>query len=220
MRGPMDNPKSLKNMAEREDRLKKRFESRVAKLNNFVEQVRQETGKGCQIPYFDPEDGGVEARCLFLFEAPGPNAVDTDPHKGSGFISRDNDDQTAKNFNCLNKKAGLDRQQTVLWNIVPWYISKKPGKKIPKKDIVKGTECLEQLLCLPELRHLQIIVLAGNTAKRVEGFLRVKFDSIDIVMMPHPSPQFVNRESDKNKKWILAVLKQVVRSLKNIGADS
>jgi len=155
---------------------------------------------------------------LFLFEAPGPKAVDTDSHKGSGFISRDNDDQTAENFYYLNKKAGLDRQQTVLWNIVPWYISKNPGKKIPKKEIDKGTEYLEQLLCLPELHHLQIIVLAGNAAKRVEGFLRGKFDSIDIVMMPHPSPQFVNRESDKNKKWILAVLKQVVRSLKNIGA--
>ncbi len=37
-----------------------------------------------EIPFFDPLDGDVNARCLFVAEAPGPRAV------LSGFVSRDN----------------------------------------------------------------------------------------------------------------------------------
>jgi hypothetical protein len=56
------------------------------------------------IPYFDPLDGGVGASVLFLLEAPGPRAV------ASGFISRDNPDETAKNFHEFNAAAGLARR--------------------------------------------------------------------------------------------------------------
>lgn len=206
MRGPMDKPRSLKNMKVREDRLEKRFESRVAKLNKFVEQVRQERGKGCQIPYFDPEDGGVEARCLFLLESPGRMAV------VSGFISRDNDDPTAENFFRLSAEVkDLAREKTVLWNIVPWYISKNSKGEIPQEDIVEGTKDLKRLLRLKDLRrHLQIIVLVGGTAQRVEGFLRENFHSIEVVKMPHPSPR--NRAPEKEKK-IRDALNQVARIL-------
>ena len=40
-----------------------------------------------EVPDFDPLDGGVEARALFLFEKPGRM---TAGQSGSGFISRDN----------------------------------------------------------------------------------------------------------------------------------
>jgi hypothetical protein len=57
-----------------------------------------------------------------LLEAPGGRAV------GSGFVSRNNPDETAKNFFLLNQEAGLPRSRTVTWNVVPWYVGS--GEKI------------------------------------------------------------------------------------------
>ncbi|MEK6755322.1 MAG: uracil-DNA glycosylase family protein, partial [Bacteroidota bacterium] len=145
-------------------------------------------------------------RCLFLLEAPGRMAV------VSGFISRDNDDQTAENFSAEVKD--LARKKTVLWNIVPWYIRKKPNGEIPQEDIDEGTKYLKRLLRLKDLRrHLRIIVLVGEKAQRVEDFLRenLRSSKIEVVKMPHPSPQ--NRAPEKEKK-IRDALNNVVRILK------
>lgn len=65
-----DKPRSLKCeevRAEREKLLDE--ERRVQELTKFVNEMRKEIGHGENIPYFDPLDGGVEAQCLFLFEA-------------------------------------------------------------------------------------------------------------------------------------------------------
>ena len=49
------------------------------------------------VPDFDPLDGGIETRTLFLFEKPGRMTADGFARRfGSGFISRNNDDQTAE----------------------------------------------------------------------------------------------------------------------------
>ena len=47
----------------------------VAQLTGFVEGIRRERGLGSEVPYFDPLDGGANARALFVLEAPGPKAV-------------------------------------------------------------------------------------------------------------------------------------------------
>lgn len=77
----------------------------IAPLTAFVEELRAEAGSGAQVPYFDPWDGGIEATTLFLLEAPGRMAV------FSRFVSRDNPDETAKNFFELNVEAGIDRKR-------------------------------------------------------------------------------------------------------------
>jgi hypothetical protein len=41
-----------------------------------------------------------------------------------GFISADNNDDTAANFFRLRDQGGLPRDQHVPWNVVPWY---QPG---------------------------------------------------------------------------------------------
>jgi len=61
-------------------------------LRDFVESLRNEMGPEYEIPHFDPLDGGINAQVLFLLEAPGSKAV------ASGFVSRHNPDETAKNF--------------------------------------------------------------------------------------------------------------------------
>jgi hypothetical protein len=86
--------------------------------------MRVETGLFTKIPDFDPCDGGTRAHVLCLFEAPGPRAVE------SGFVSRNNPDQTARNIFELHQQAGLARTSVVLWNIVPWYVG--TGQRIRK----------------------------------------------------------------------------------------
>jgi hypothetical protein len=76
-----------------------------------VPTIRRESG--FDVPDFDPLDGGVNAACLFVLEAPGSRAV------GSGFVSRDNPDETAKNWMLLNHAAKMDRRRVAVWNIVP-----------------------------------------------------------------------------------------------------
>lgn len=70
------------------------------------------------MPDFDPLDGGIGTRLLFLLEKPGPK---TFPPIGSGFISRNNDDQTARYAHDFMLQAGIPRQATVTWNAIPWW---------------------------------------------------------------------------------------------------
>ena len=75
-----DTPKSPRDPASREARIRRLRETHVAPLTAYVEKLRRSTGKGSHIPNFDPLDGGTRARCPFVFEAPGKKAVD------SGFV--------------------------------------------------------------------------------------------------------------------------------------
>lgn len=109
----LQGPKSLALAHERALRLAAIELEHVAPLSAYVRALRKEMGPEYSIPDFDSMDGGVKADCLFLLEAPGPKA------KVSGFVSRDNPDETAKNFYLLNQEAGIDRKRTVVWNIVP-----------------------------------------------------------------------------------------------------
>ncbi len=91
----------------------------VAPLTDFVGHLRA-LHPGAAVPYFDPTEAGTEATILGLFEAPGPKAA---PPVGSGFVSADNNDQTAQNVWVLLRDAGIDRRsEYVAWNVVPWYV--------------------------------------------------------------------------------------------------
>src|SRR5215208_2945203 len=93
---------------------------RVERLTRHVRRLRDEMRYGCDIPYFDPMDGGVEADVLFLFESPGEGAL------ASGFVSRDNRDSSAAKLTALNKDARLKWELTASWNIVPWALGRPP----------------------------------------------------------------------------------------------
>ena len=107
-----DKPKLLRDPKACKARQLQLSQPHIAPLTKFVQRLRDQYPKR-QIPDFDPWDGGIKAELLFLLEAPGPNARD------SGFISRNNHDETAKNFFELNKDADIPRERTITWNIVP-----------------------------------------------------------------------------------------------------
>ena len=66
-------PKILRDKKVIKNLLNRINEPHVKKLNNYVKQLRK---NGLyKIPYFDPNDGGTDAKVLFLLEAPGRKAI-------------------------------------------------------------------------------------------------------------------------------------------------
>ena len=162
----------------------------VGPLNEFA-RVLQAERPDTTVPHFDPFDGGTTARVLFLFNKPGPK---TDPESlgGSGFMSRDNDGRTAEWTFRLMKFAGIPRQLTVLWNIVPWWDRRRI---VTPEEVEEGAE-----RCRALVKHLPLldsVVFVGDSAARAaplfeDGDLRV-FESY------HPSPRV---KSEWASKWL------------------
>ncbi len=195
-----DQPKLFRNQSAIEARLTQLQEPHIKPLTSYVEKLRLEVGR-LKIPYFDPWDGGVNAECLFLLEAPGGNAV------ASNFISRNNNDETAKNFFSLNCEAGLSRKNTITWNIIPWYIgTERKIKAANNKDITDGIPHLIRLLAL--LPNLRVVVLLGRKAERAESYFFNTKPELKILRSPHPSPLYVNNALG-NRDCILKTLIEV-----------
>lgn len=109
---PEDAPYALKMSDEKQRRLAMSGHPHIAPLTAYLAAIKAEHSDK-ELPSFDPCDGGINAKALFLLEAPGPKAVD------SAFISRNNPDPTAQNMCGLLAEANISRRDTLLWNIVP-----------------------------------------------------------------------------------------------------
>jgi uracil-DNA glycosylase len=188
-----DAPYALASEDEQKRRNALLSEPHMKPLTEYLEQVRSEMGTGYEMPMFDPCDGGINARVLFLLEAPGPKAV------GSAFISRNNPDPTARNMCELLEKAGIPRQDTLLWNIVPWYIGDKDSESgksrirpANNKDITVAMPHLETLLKL--LPSLEIIVLVGKKAQSTSKDIKrhQKITNTSLIETHHPSARVFN----------------------------
>ena len=151
----------------------------VKPLNDYVRRLTT-INQGVQYPFFDPDDGGVNARILFLFEKPGPMTDPTRPGRsGSGLISRDNDDPTAENTFRFMEEIKLHRSETITWNIVPGW---NGTRKITSKELLAGINSLKELLSF--LTALTHIVLVGRKAQLVVNFLPSKYR---VILSAHPS---------------------------------
>src|SRR2546427_1899175 len=204
--GNSDEPYALRSEAEREVRRRLLRAPHIAALTEFVDRLRIQTGRGLAIPYIDPLDGGVAAPCLLLLEAPGPRAVET------GFVSRNNPDPAAKNMCLLLREAGVPRKDTLLWNIVPWYLGAE-GVIRPAKagDIVEGL--MHLLTLLPLLERLRSVVLLGRKAQSARASI-AGFVTVPIFNTYHPANRVLNRRP-KNRQLILRELKRVRTQLTN-----
>lgn len=174
-------PRALASAAERSLRRCLMQLPHIRPLTEFVHELRA-TGRG-EVPYFDPLDGGVNANTLFLMEKPGPMTVPRGMGKaqGSGFISRDNNDRTAPTVFEFMRRAGLQRRDTLLWNIVPFW---NGTRDIADAELVDGLERLHTLLA--RLARVQTIVLVGRNAAAAAPSLR---DDYRLLESSHPGPQ-------------------------------
>jgi uracil-DNA glycosylase len=158
----------------------------VPVLDLIVERIRSEQGLAREVPGFDPSNGNERARFLLLLEAPGPKAVE------SGFVSLDNDDNTARNLRKQLQQANIARDEIVLWNVVPWYLGNSAGTKIRAAKRADITKCLAYLSAVvASLKKLECIVLVGGTARKAHVYLSHETD-IRILGCHHTSQRVQN----------------------------
>jgi hypothetical protein len=159
-----DRPRSMRDAAVRQQRGDMLHLPHIAPLTDYAAKLR-ERNLG-EVPHFDPLDGGIDARVLFLFEKPGPMTSKIGKHAGSGFISRNNDDGTAAAILNFMQQAQIPRQLTVIWNLVPGW---NDTRKMRAKELSDGAACVIELVdMLPALRA---VVMVGKKAARVRPVL-------------------------------------------------
>lgn len=174
-------PRSLADPCVRAQRRELLRRPQIAPLSRYAEGLRDQ-GRGA-VPEFDPLDGGINAKALFLFEKPGPMTDETACGKrtGSGFISRDNDDPSAEATFRFMEESGIPRRFTVTWNVVPWW---NGTRRITAAELRDGVAALDDLIALlPELR---VIVLVGRKAARARSPLADR--GLHLFESAHPSP--------------------------------
>ncbi|BDZ52777.1 hypothetical protein GCM10025867_50180 (plasmid) [Frondihabitans sucicola] len=117
-----------------------------------------------RVPSFDPADAGADAKVLILLESPGPmtSTEREGRRQGSGFISPDNDDFTARNTWSARHETRLDEGIALQWNIVPWLLA--VGVQTPTSDEVRQG-ALELRRLLEYLPRLEVIVACGKPAQ-------------------------------------------------------
>ncbi len=171
-----DAPRTMHDPAVRAARRDMLGQPHIASLAAYARHLR---AMGCgEVPDFDPLDGGIGARVLFLFEKPGPM---TAAAGGSGFISRDNDDRTAAATFDFMRQAGIPREATVIWNVIPWW---NGTRKVTSEELHKGVEQAGELIRL--LPGLRAVVLVGRKAARAEP--RLAATGLTVFTSAHPSP--------------------------------
>ena len=171
------------------------WEDHVAPINQLVEQIRdeiaqewaqvhQDSSAPVFVPYVDPDSGGIHARVLFLLESPaGPAAL------GSGMLSADNNDGTAKNVWLAYQATGMPRTYGLHWNAVPWYVGDgRKNRSVTPAEVARGVEYLQQLLDLAG--EVRVVLAVGKPAQATVTSARdiLRSRGIRVINAPHPSP--------------------------------
>jgi hypothetical protein len=199
-----DRPRSMREEEVRERRKRMLGEPHIKPLSEYAAKLRT---RG-DVPDFDPLDGGIDARVLFLFEKPGPMTSQRAGRErsGSGFISRNNDDPTAEATFRFMEQARIPRKVTVTWNLVPWW---NGTRSVTLRELQEGQECLRELMKL--LPRLRAVVMVGGKALRAKPYLETTDQTL--FSSAHPSPlvkaRFPKRWNAIPLEWarVLSVLK-------------
>lgn len=156
----------------------------VAPINALADRVADSEGiaRGL-VPYLDPQMGGVEATVLALLDNPSTKA---EAGTGSGLLSLENDDLTARFCAQRYNGFGLNPGEVVHWNAAPAPVSGARNGASTPAERVRGARWLHELLDL--LPNLQVVLLMGRNAR--DGWRRSGLAPAGILIpahVPHPS---------------------------------
>ena len=141
------------------DRRRKLALLEAAHVAPLVQLIRGWESEARRFPLVDPEDGGVEAKVLFLQHTPSSTAV------RSGFVSRKNLDRTAPRADRWLREAGFARGDYIRWNVVPYCISTEDSDGKATGEEVREAAERYTLPFLALLPRLKVIVFQGGKAQ-------------------------------------------------------
>jgi uracil-DNA glycosylase len=168
----------------------------VRRLNEYVAAANHISCKS--MPYFDPLDGGIEARVLILLESPTRSG----PYPR--FASRDNRSPTQVNLNQCLEQSGLTRKESVLWNAYPWLPDKFGAHRtLPIASITKGMLALTSVLKM--LPNIEVAVLAGSLARKASSMICRYISCIEIIETFNPSPKSLSVDRSRRDHIIDAL---------------
>jgi hypothetical protein len=139
----------------RREQWEHRYDPHVAPINGLVDRLSDPDGREW-MPYVAPMHGGVDAMVLSLTRDPRPA---TQRHKGSGFLSLENDDRAAEQQWYRFAEAAIDFRAVLPWNAYPWYTPTTPAAA----ELDAGVAALARLVAVAP--SLQVALLQGSAAR-------------------------------------------------------
>jgi uracil-DNA glycosylase len=160
------------------DRRRKLALAQAPHVKPLTELIRSWETKDRRFPLVDPEDGGVEAKVLFLQHTPSSTAV------RSGFVSRENLDRTAPRADRWLTEAGFERGDYIRWNVVPYCISTEVSDGKATGEEVREAAQRYTLPLLAMLPKLKVIVFCGGKAQAQIKHLG-RLDGLELISTYH-----------------------------------
>ena len=137
-----------------EDQRAHAMDPHVRPINELVDSLRE---RERWMPYIAPDHGGINARVLSVLRDPGKG---THIDGGSGFLSIENNDETAEAMSVRFAAAGIAISDITPWNSYPWFIDRAPTGP----EVRLGVPPL--LAIARMMTNLQVVLLHGNEIGR------------------------------------------------------
>lgn len=137
--------RSMTDHAYREQQWERRYAPNIEEINQFCDSLKS-LKPGRELPYIDPIHDSDECRVVSLFSNPGPGIE-------SGFVSSENDDNSAARMAEIYEHVGLSPKHVMPWNAYPWYVFDEQRGKLTPEQADEGFK--------PLLRFLQRVPRAS-----------------------------------------------------------
>ena len=152
-----------------DDQMTRIREPQVSAINKLCDQLMVEQ-PGYSVPYIAPHYGASTAVILALSSNPGPQAGGA---KGSGMLSRENNDGSAARMGDIYESVGLTDDQIVPWNAYPWHVHETHPNGLPNNLINDGLDALKRVFDLHPNIH-SVVAHGGDAHRSVRQFLSKK----------------------------------------------
>lgn len=143
-------------------------EPNVVLLNDLADTIADARGlQHGRVPYVDPDFGGIHARALVMLDNPGSKAK---AGSGSGLLSLDNDDPTARRLREAYEHHHIAWTDLVAWNAVPFPTV---GRGSTATERQEGAPWVKEFVHL--CPNLEFVLLLGAAAR--DGWKRAKLST-------------------------------------------
>ncbi|MFD5177861.1 uracil-DNA glycosylase [Nocardia sp. NPDC058379] len=170
----------------------------VAPINALSDKIALAEGlEQGVVPYVDPDMGGIRARALVLLDNPSTMA---ESGTGSGLLSLDNNDWTARNCREAYAVYGVEWHDVVHWNVCPFPTSNIKNGRSKAGERHRAVRWTRELVAL--LPRLEIVLPLGGSAR--DGWRRADQRPIGVYdfagrEIPHCGHRGLNRTPDSRR---------------------